>query len=93
MRAVRLAGCLEVTEKVCRWMRSTRFIISNRGTVFTAAAGSSATSVVLPDLSGTTRDSLHAAFVGASLVISAGAGIGQHATIQVRGREWGREGV
>jgi len=59
---------------------STAFIISNRGTVVLAAAGTT-TSVTLPASLGI-RATLDGAFMGASMVVVDGAGMGQHATIQ-----------
>jgi len=59
---------------------STAFIISNRGTVALAAAGTT-TSVTLPASLGI-RTTLDGAFMGASMVVVDGAGMGQHATIQ-----------
>ena len=58
---------------------NTRFIISNRGTVGYANA-TSATTLTLPDAGA--RAKLNGAFVGASVVITKGTGMGQHATIQ-----------
>jgi hypothetical protein len=58
---------------------NTRFIISNRGTVGYANA-TSATTLTLPDAGARTK--LNGAFVGASVVITKGTGMGSHATIQ-----------
>ena len=59
---------------------NTRFIISNRGTVATLSAAT-ATSVTLPAALGL-RGTLDDAFVGKSIIITKGTGIGQFATIQ-----------
>jgi len=64
---------------------NTRFIISNRGTVATLSAPAtpphSLTSVTLPAALGL-RATLDDAFVGKSILITKGTGIGQFATIQ-----------
>jgi len=59
----------------------TRFIISNRGTVATLDTAGTTTSVTLPHTLGL-RSTLNGAFVGKSIVITKGTGVGQHATIQ-----------
>ena len=67
----------------------TRFIISNRGTVAYAVTPFSSTTIKLPDLTAvpggptsSNRETLDGAFVGASVVITNGTGMGQHAIIQ-----------